>query len=195
MTRGRICSRRAHQCITALAKDLKGQLLELSHRLDLLTHAETDPRSREAATVLAQVKRAADALEFQQLANQFALQEQRPLVLPLGAPVGIPRADNAAHHPSRRLPGRETCSRARSTIRLPCHSTSRPLARCTSKPRYTALQYPRHFRIADPAVAEFLRAALPDLHARLQTLGFTPCVGCTVQEPETQASEDVYHAR
>jgi hypothetical protein len=45
------------------------------------------------------------------------------------------------------------------------------------------------FRIADPAVAEFLRAALPDLHARLQTLGLTPCVACAVQEPATQDSE------
>ena len=56
----------------------------------LLTHAETDPRSREAATVLVQVKRAADALEFQQLSNQFALQEQRPLVLPLVHPFVSP---------------------------------------------------------------------------------------------------------
>ena len=34
--------------VAALAKDLKGQLLELSHRLDMLTYAETNPRSREA---------------------------------------------------------------------------------------------------------------------------------------------------
>ena len=44
-------------------------------------------------------------------------------------------------------------------------------------------------RVATPAVAEFLRTALPDLHARLQTLGFTPWVACAVQEPATQDSE------
>src|SRR4029450_12931911 len=44
--------------VAALAKDLKGQLLELSHRLDMLTRAETDPRSREAATVLVHAQQA-----------------------------------------------------------------------------------------------------------------------------------------
>ncbi len=157
--------------VTALAKDLKGQLLELSHRLDLLTHAETDPRSREAATVLAQVKRAADALEFQQLANQFALQEQRPLVLPLVHPFASPAQT------TQLIIHREGYQEG--TALGPLHIEAAVHGSAVSAT----------FRIADPVVAEFLRAALPDLHARLQTLGFTPCVGCTVQEPETQDSE------
>src|SRR5262245_12751996 len=78
------------RAVAALAKDLKGQLLELSYHLARLTHAETDPRSREASTILGQVKRAADALEFQQLSNQFALHEQQPLVLPLVHPFVSP---------------------------------------------------------------------------------------------------------
>jgi Flagellar hook-length control protein FliK len=47
-------------------------------------------------------------------------------------------------------------------------------------------------RVADPAVAEFLRAALPDLHAQLQALGFTPGVACAVQEPVPQDSEGCF---
>ncbi len=157
--------------VAALAKDLKGQLLELSHRLDMLTHAETDPRSREAATVLAQVKRAADALEFQQLSNQFALQEQRPSGAPPGAPVCIPHADNAASSYTAKATRRGNRPQSRSTIRSPCHSTSRLLGALHIEAAvHGCWQSPRHSGSRTPAVAEFLRTALPDLHARLQTL-------------------------
>jgi hypothetical protein len=45
------------------------------------------------------------------------------------------------------------------------------------------------FHGADQIVVEFLRTALPDLHAGLQALGLTPCVACVLQEPVTQDSE------
>jgi hypothetical protein len=65
-----------------LAKDLKGQLLELSHRLEQLSHTSTDSQRAAAITVLEQIKRAVQALELQQLSNQLALPEHHPLVLP-----------------------------------------------------------------------------------------------------------------
>ena len=174
--------------VAALAKDLKGQLLELSHRLDLLTHAETDPRSREAATVLAQVKRAADALEFQQLSNQFALQEQRPLVLPLVHPFASPaQTTQLIIHREGYQEGRPAAEQEHYTVALSLDLSALGPLHIEAAVHGSAVS--ATFRIADPAVAEFLRAALPDLHARLQTLGFTPCVGCTVQKPETQDSE------
>src|SRR5262249_57306755 len=73
-----------------LAKDLKGQLLELSYRLEQLAPTSTDTRSRAATTALEQVKRAVQALELQQLSNQFALQEHHALVLPLALPFTSP---------------------------------------------------------------------------------------------------------
>ena len=174
--------------VAALAKDLKGQLLELSHRLDLLTHAETDPRSREAATVLAQVKRAADALEFQQLSNQFALQEQRPLVLPLVHPFASPaQTTQLIIHREGYQEGRPAAEQEHYTVALSLDLSALGPLHIEAAVHGSAVS--ATFRIADPAVAEFLRAALPDLHARLQTLEFTPGVGCTVQEPETQDSE------
>jgi hypothetical protein len=174
--------------VTALAKDLKGQLLELSHRLDLLTHVETDPRSREAATVLAQVQRAADALEFQQLSNQFALQEQRPLVLPLVHPFASPaQTTQLIIHREGSQEGRPAAEQEHYTVALSLDLSALGPLHIEAAVHGSAVS--ATFRIAEPAVAEFLRAALPDLQARLQTLGFTPCVGCTVQEPETQDSE------
>ena len=105
--------------VAALAKDLKGQLLELSHRLELLTHAETDPRSRKAVTILPQVQRATDALEFQQLSNQCALQEHRPLVLPLVHPFASPtQIMQLSIHPEGHQEGRPTAEQEHYTVTL-----------------------------------------------------------------------------
>jgi len=174
--------------VAALAKDLKGQLLELSHRLNLLTHVETDPRGREAATVLAQVKRAADALEFQQLSNQFALQEQRPLVLPLVHAFTSPtQTTQLIIHREGYQEGRPAAEQEHYTVALSLDLSALGPLHIEAAVHGSAVA--ATFRIADPAVAEFLHAALPDLHARLQTLGFAPGVACTVQEPATQDSE------
>jgi hypothetical protein len=175
--------------VAALAKDLKGQLLELSHRLDLLIHVEIDPRSREATTVLAQVKRAADAVEFQQLSNQFALREHRPLVLPLI------HAFASCTQTMQLIVHREAPQEARPAADQEHYTVALSLDLAVLGPLHIAAAVhgsavAATFRMADPAVAEFLRAALPDLHARLQMLGFTtPCVTCTVQEPTTQDRE------
>ena len=174
--------------VAALAKDLKGQLLELSHRLDMLTHAETDPRSREAATVLLQVKRAADALEFQQLSNQFALQEQRPLVLPLMHPFVSPtQTTQLVIHREAYQEGRPAAEQERYTVALSLDLSTLGALHIEAAVHGSAVS--AAFRVATPAVAEFLHTALLDLHVRLQTLGFKPCVACTVQEPATQDSE------
>jgi Flagellar hook-length control protein FliK len=170
-----------------LAKDLKGQLLELSHRLELLTHLETDPRSREAATILAQVKRAVDALEFQQLSNQGALQEHRPLVLPLVSPAPMQTTRLIIHREGHQ--GRTpVADQEHYTVTLSLDLSALGPLHIAAAVHGSAVA--ATFRVADPAVAEFLRAAMPDLHARLQTLGFTPGVARAVQEPVTQDSEE-----
>jgi hypothetical protein len=174
--------------VAALAKDLKRQLLELSHRLALLTHVETDSRRRESMTVLAQVKRAVEALEFQQLSNQCALQEHRPLVLPLIHPFAssTQTMQLSVHHEAPQE-GRPAADQEHYTVALSLDLSVLGPLHITAAVHGSAVA--ATLRIADPVVAEFLRAALPDLHARLQTLGLTPCVTCTVQEPTTQDSE------
>jgi flagellar hook-length control protein FliK len=177
--------------VAALAKDLKGQLLELSHRLDLLTHVETDPRSREATTVLAQVQRTADALECQQLSNQFALQEHRPLVLPLGHSfASSTQTMQLIVHRRGHQEGGPAADQERYTVALALDLSVLGPLHITAVVHGSTVA--ATFRGADRAVAEFLRAALPDLHARLQTLGFAPCVTCTAQEPTAEDSEGCF---
>jgi Flagellar hook-length control protein FliK len=172
----------------ALAKDLKGQVLKLSYRLELLRHSETDPKSREAATVFAQVQRAVDALEFQQLLNQFALQEHRPLVLPLVYPFASPTQTMQLiiRHEGHQE-GRPAADQEHYTVALSLDLSALGPLHIEAAVHGTAVSVT--FRVENPAVVEFFRTALPDLHARLQALGCTPCVACAVQEPVTQDSE------
>jgi hypothetical protein len=157
--------------VAGLAKDLKGQLLELSH--------------------LAQVKRAADALEGQQLSNQFALQEHRPLVLPLvHSFASSTQTMQLIVHRDGPQEGRPAADQEHYTVALSLDLSVLGPLHITAAVHGSAVA--ATLRIADPAVAEFLRAALPDLHARLQTLGLTPCVTCTAQEPTTQDREGCF---
>ena len=179
--------------VAALAKDLKAELLELSHHLDLLTQIETDPRSREAATVLAQMKRAADALEFQQLSNQFALQEHRPLVLPPVYVFAFPTQTMQLIfiHPEGHQEGRPG---SRSGA-LCCRPVTRPLgswsvAHRSRGPR--VLQSPRHSVSRTRQSQSFSALRCPICMPDLQALRLTPCVASTLQEPVTQDSEGYF---
>ena len=174
-----------------MAKDLKGQLLELSYRLELLTHAETDLRSREVAAVLAQVKRATDALEFQQLSNHCALQEHRPLMLPLMHAFASPSQimQLIMHHESHQE-GSAAVDKEHYTVALSLDLSALGLLHIKAAVYGSAVA--ATFHVADPVIAEFLRAALPDLHACLQALGFTPCVACALQESVTQDGEGCF---
>ena len=179
--------------VAALAKDLKGQLLELSHRLDLLTHAETDPRSREAATVLAQVKRAADALEFQQLSNQFALQEQRPLVLPLVLPFVSPtQTTQLVIHREGHQEGRPAAEQEHYTVALSLDLST--LVRCTSKPRYTALQYPRHCGSRPRQSQSFSALRCPICTPDCRRLGLRHASPVLSRNPRLRTVRAVYHS-
>lgn len=177
--------------VAAVVKDLKGQLLELSHRLELLTLVETDLRSQEVAVVLAQVKRATDALEFQQLSNHYALQEHRPLMLPLMHAFASPSQTMQLimHHKSHQE-GRAAVDKEHYTVALSLDLSALGLLHIKAAVYGSAIA--ATFHVANPLVAEFLRAALPDLHACLQALGFTPGVACALQESVTQDGEGCF---
>ena len=164
-----------------LAKDLKGQLLELSHRLAQLAHTSTDTRSSAATAVLEQVKRAVQALELQQLANQFALQEHQPLVLPLVHPFTSPtQTTHLAIHRDGGKEGRPAAEQERYTVALSLDLTA--LGPLHIEATVHGSEVSATVQVEDPAVAEFLRAATPELCARLQALGLQAHVSCDVQE-------------
>ena len=110
--------------VAALAKDLKGQLLELSHRLDMLTHAETDPRSGEAADCPGPGEAGCGCSRVSAIVEPICAARAAASGAPPGAPVCIPYANNAARHTPRRPPRGETCRRAGALYGRP---VTRPL--------------------------------------------------------------------
>ena len=165
----------------ALAQDLKGQLLALSHRLEQLAHTRTDSQRAEAITVLEQIKRAVQALELQQLSNQLALPEHHPLVLPLVLPFTSPM--QTTHLSVRRDGGKEgrpSAEQERYTVALSLDLTA--LGPLHIEAMVHGSEVSATLQVEDPAVAEFLRAATPELYARLQALGLQAHISCDVQE-------------
>lgn len=172
----------------ALAKDLKGQLLELSHRLDQLLHTGTETQQREAAAVLERVTRAVQALEFQQLSNQFALQEQQPLALPLLNPfVSPPQTTQLIVHRDGGQAGQPSAEQERYTVALSLDLSALGALHIEATVHGAAVSATLH--VEDPAVAAFLRAAVPELSTRLQELGLQAGVACEVQEHVAHESE------
>jgi len=173
---------------TALAKDLKGQLLELSQRLERLSHTGTDAHRGETAIILEQVKRAVDALEFQQLSNQFALQEHQPLVLPLINPFASPvQTTQLTVHRDGGQAGQQPAEQERYTVALSLDLSGLGALHIEATVQGSAVF--ATFQVEDLAVAEFLRAATPELSARLQELGLQAGVACEVQEHVAQEGE------
>jgi hypothetical protein len=160
---------------------LKGQLLKLSHHLEQLVHTSTDTQSNAATTALEQIKRAVQALELQQLANQFALQEHHALVLPLMLP--FPSPTQTTHLSVRRdggKDGRPSAQQESYTVALSLDLTA--LGPLHIEATVHGSEVSATLQVEDLAVAEFLRAVTPELCARLQALGLQAHVVCNEQE-------------
>ena len=165
----------------ALAQDLKGQLLELSHRLEHLGHTGTETQQREATAVLEQVTRAVQALELQQLSNQFALPEHQPLVLPLVNPFAAPaQTTQLIVHRDGGQAGQPSAQQERYTVALSLDLSALGALHIEATVHGAAVS--TTLQVADPEVAAFLRAAVPELSARLQTLGLQASIACEVQK-------------
>jgi hypothetical protein len=165
----------------ALAQDLKGQLLELSHRLEQLAHTHTDTRSSMATTILEHVKRAVQALELQQLSNQFALQEHHPLMLPLLQPFSSPTQTTPLS--IRRDGSKEGGSSGEQEdymVALSLDLTALGPLHIEASVHGSVVS--AILQVEDPAVAEFLRAATPELCARLQAHRLQAHVICEAQK-------------
>jgi hypothetical protein len=171
-----------------LMQDVKGQLLELSQRLAQLPHTGADARSREVATMLEHVTRAVDALEFQQLSNQFALQEHQPLILPLVNPFASPtQTTQLIVQRDGGHAGQPSAEPERYTVALSLDLSALGALHMAATVHGAAVDVT--FHVADPAVAACLRAAAPELRARLQELGLQAGVTCAVQQHVPQEGE------
>jgi hypothetical protein len=158
----------------ALANDLKGQLLELLHKLD-----QIPPQNREIAAVRQHVQQALQNIEFQQLSNLFAHQEHQSLLLQFVHP------DSPASHTAKlyfrtnpRHANQEETQDYMLVFLLDFTALGRVRVDATVRGSYVSAT----IRTQDESVAHFMTAQLPTLTARLHDLGFQAEVDCCAQE-------------
>jgi len=187
----------------ALANDLKGQLLELLHKLDhrsptaqpqrdapvasrepgqpALTHVSSEGmRSGDIADLREHVQQALRNIEFQQLSNLFAHQEHQPLLLQFAHPDS-PAAHTAKLYfrvDTREQDAQQEAQQNYTLVFVLDFSALGPVrVDATVRGAYVSTT----ISTADEAVADFITAQTPDLTARLHDLGFQAEVRCSAQ--------------
>jgi hypothetical protein len=160
----------------ALANDLKGQLLEVLHKLD-----QASTRNGETVEIHQHVQQALHNIEFQQLSNLFAQQENQSLLLQLMHPT-FPASHTAKLY-FRANPRQSGGSQAESqdyTLVFLLDFTALGNLRIDASVRGPSVS--ATIRTEDETVADFIVAQTPSLTARLHDLGFQAEIRCCAQE-------------
>lgn len=170
----------------ALANDLKGQLLDFQHKLDQELHQHASkmatPAQRGALAALHQdVQHALQNIEYQQLANLFAHQEDQSLLLQFLHPA-FPTTQTAklyfrANHQQQ---GALQDGPQDYTLVFLLDFTALGPIRIDATVHDASVT--ATIRTEDETVAAFLTAQSPSLNARLHEIGFQADVRCWVQK-------------
>lgn len=156
----------------ALAHDLKGQLLALAASLEQPPVPHGDQEA-----LLQHVQHALCSIEFQQLANLFAQQEQQALLWPLlHASLTEPHTARLYVHDHARDARAPQDTPRHVTLVLLLQLTQLGALRVDATVHGTYLT--ATLRTPEPHVAAFLAAQVPALTARLHDLGFQAAIQC-----------------
>jgi hypothetical protein len=170
----------------ALAHDLKGQLLELAARLD-----QASRQGNDVGVSLQQVHQALRNIEFQQLSNLFAQQEQQSLLLQFLHPA-FPTAHTARLYfrvDSRDKGGRQADQHDYTLVFL-LDFTALGHVRIDATVRGTYIA--TTIRTTDEAVTHFIAMHTPALSARLHELGFQAQIDCCTEQHVPLEVEDSF---
>ncbi|MGP0564851.1 MULTISPECIES: flagellar hook-length control protein FliK [unclassified Nitrospina] len=161
--------------------DLKGQLMDLATRLEEATQ-KTGAPLRQLQEVLQAVHRSVQSIEFHQLSNQFAKQEQIPQLLPLpqslfegGSQLKIYvrrdwEGDSQNSNPENKSFNMVFFLDMTALGPLRVDTNVRPEALSVS------------IETENPGVKTFLENHLLDLKTRMQELGFAVRISTTLKE-------------
>jgi hypothetical protein len=165
----------------ALANDLKGQLLELLHRLEPVSRIAAAAQNADTAEVRQHVQHALQSIEFQQLANLFAHQEDQSLLLQFLHP-GFPASHTAKLYfraNTRHRGANQAGPHDYTLVFLLDFAALGPIrVDATVRGPYVSAT----IRTEDDTVAHFITVQTPALTARLHDLGFQAEVRCCAQE-------------
>ncbi|MFQ5673318.1 MAG: flagellar hook-length control protein FliK [Nitrospinales bacterium] len=182
---------------SALARDLKGQLLALQETLEKQLPREGEKTSLAAGRgqaireLVHHIKRATDNIEFQQLSNQFARQDNNPILIQIPDPFSpatrtvklYVREDQAGEGAKK---GEKTNFHLTFLLNLSSLGNLR-IDATTSHENVAA-----KITTEQKSVADHIANQLPRLESRLKEMGFDAAVTASVRETvEMDAGEDL----
>lgn len=164
----------------ALADDLKGQLLELQHQLTQPDTTATHSPATDRSDLQQAVHQALRNIEFHQLANVFALQEQQSLLLQFVHPMfgDSHTAKLYVRQDAQEQTGSQPGGHDYTLVFLLDLTAVGPV-RIDASVRGNAVS--ATIRTPHDRVAQFIAPRLASLTASLQHLGFTSDLQCRVE--------------
>jgi hypothetical protein len=165
-----------------LTTDLKGQLLALLHRLDQAAGTSPDTPPEEILGLRQHVQQALQNIEFHQLANLFAQQENQSLLLQFLHPA-LPFSHTARLYfraNSQQKEGHGEAPQQDYTVVFLLHFTALGTVRIDATVQGASVA--ASIKTEDQTVATFMADQAPSLIERLRHLGFQADIQCCVQE-------------
>lgn len=180
-----------------LAKDLKGQLLELLGRLEKLDLKKIQrdsfapDRSQEIKELIQHVKQAVDSLEHQQLSNQFARQKQDPILIQIPDPFS-PETKTAKLYIRGDAEGEGGARKDKKDVNLVFLLDLTALGNLRVDAKLREKDLSAKISVEDNAVADFIANRVQKLESRLREIGFNASVTCCFKEKvETEVEENL----
>lgn len=181
----------------ALARDLKGQLLELQSklenhaRLEAQRIASTTGQGRVVQELLHHVKQAANSIELQQLSNQFAKQENHPILIQIPDPFS-PGTKTARLYIRRDEQGKGKKQGEKKDFNLVFLLNLTHLGNLRVDAKLHDNDVTAKITTQNKAVADFIGANTSKLESRLKEAGFNAAVTSGFKEKmEMEVEEDL----
>lgn len=182
-----------------LSRDLKGQLLELQDKLESIARRELPQNNpmiadagKEMKDILQNVKQAADSIELRQLSNQFAKQENNPVLIQIPDPLNTQNG-TAKLYFRNDAKGGEAGRDGKKDFSLVFLLDMTTLGSLRIDARLNGNDLSAQIAVENRDVANFIDSQAGELQARLQEIGFNATVSCQAREKvEMQVEEDLH---
>ena len=170
-----------------LARDLKGQLLELQGNLEKQASLETNQLSSNIGKgkgfqeLVNQIKLASDSVEFQQLSNQFAKQDNNPILIQIPDPFSLETKTAKLYIRNEgegdgRIEGEKTAYNLVFLLNLTALGNLRVDAKTNQNKLVASIN------VEEKSIADFINTQTQKLESRLGEIGFNAEVTTTVQK-------------
>ena len=172
---------------SALARDLKGQLLELQGALEKQALRESERTSLAAGRGQSirefahQIKLSADNIEFQQLSNQFARQDNNPILIQIPDPFS-PETRTAKLYVREDQTGEGAKKGEKTNFHLVFLLNLSGLGNLRIDAKMNRSDVAAKITAEEKAVADYIAGQLPRLESRLKEMGFDAAITAAVEE-------------